>query len=273
MGISYGTENDIRSKRKNINFQECDLSYLLNQTNSRICLWDYSGEVVIDGILNGDIAFSGNNSFSSSSSTVSEGSVVDKINKGYDTIKGVASAFNLFGVGEGMASRQFRSPLQTVVDWKGSGEFTLALQIVFVSLTADYDVRDDIFKVMRGVYPTLGAANATIVAPMGYTKLSNKTILPTGSIFSTEDINWDKYKESGIPGCWGIAIGDWFEAEPIFVMETANITASKEQNIYGSPLYASGSIAVKCSQAVSRSMVGKWLKRENINLDDAELLG
>lgn len=268
MGTSYGKESDIRSKRKHITAGEGDLNYLLNQTNSRICMWDFTGNLVIDGLLNSDVAIEGSNSFSSSSSEVEKNSAAVQLQQYYDYAKDIASGASMFGIGSGLSTRQIRSPLQTVVDWKGSGEFSLTLSVTFICMSPDHDVRNDIHTVMRGVYPSVDFGNSVIVAPLGYAKQLNKTLLPSGEIFDPSTWDMDKYRESGIAGCWGIAIGDWFEAEPIFVMTNASITASREQTIYGSPLYASGSISVKCSQVVSWQMIGKWLKIEGVDYND-----
>lgn len=222
-----------------------DLGWLLNQPNTRLLIWDYEGESSVDAILNSETTLGG----SSNWNNPDEPNFVTDLNKGYNVIRDVSS----FIPGVDLASRNFKSPLSTVVDWKGSGDFSMTFNITLFAHNSEYDIRNDIYKLLEGVYPSIDFAGLVLTAPKKYTK----------SIELTEKFEeklWGVAGKSGVKGCWGFSIGDWFEVDPIFVISNVSFQISREQTINNLPLMARGTVTFNSSRIIGIEDIKKWMR-------------
>ena len=226
-----------------------DIYNLINFGPNRIYIYDYQGTFVVSALLVGDTDIGGNSAWGGgfAGGVTDQGAITNALNNvmtGGSNMYNILSTF-LTGGGGGVTRPQIRDPQQTAVDWKGSGEFGLNLQLLLIALTPADDVRHSIYHLLRCVYPVIDYTGSLIIPPLGYAKV------PMGEIFHRKDV--------GVNGGLGIKIGDWFEAPPVFIMEAASFQASKEQTPSGTPLYANGSIRIKCCHQVGVTQLADWM--------------
>ena len=223
-----------------------DLKWLLNFGPNRIFIYDYQGTFLVSGLIIGDTTIGGSSDWSFPSG--GGGPFNAALNKGIEMATGAANMLAGFAGKRnyGVTKPQFKSPWQTVVDWAGSGTFSLNLSLLFMSLTPNEDSRKPVYRLLKCVYPEILGAGTMVVPPLEYTRV------PMVTLFDSSN--------SGTWGCVGITIGDWFEAPPVFVVERASFSMSKEQTPNGAPLYANGEITVSCSHIVGINHIRQWLK-------------
>lgn len=221
-----------------------DLATLLNYGPNRIYIYDYNATFAISGLIISDFSFSGRADWGFSGG--SGGAITEFANKALSTATGIwnMGAAMAGAGGRGVTKPQIKSPWQTVVDWNDSGTLAFNLDLLFVSLNKDGDVRIPVYHLLRCVYPQIGGFGSLVIPPLQYARV------PMTSLF----------KSSGTWGCVGIQIGEWFDAPPVFVVSDARFSMSKEQTPYGAPLYANGSISVTCSHIVGVDNLKEWLK-------------
>lgn len=222
-----------------------DLATLLNYGQNRIFIYDYNGTFLVSALIISDFNISGNSDWSDWGPR-SGGGLVDLANKAIAMGSSMANlGAGLMGMpGMGVTKPQIKSPWQTVVDWGGSGTFSLNLDLLFLSLTPDENAKWAVHQMMRCVYPEITAGGTMVIPPLQYARV------PMSSFFGASTGTW---------GCVGLKIGSWFEAPPVFVVTSANFSMSKEQTPEGLPLYANGTINVMCSHLVSASHIQLWL--------------
>lgn len=144
-----------------------------------------------------------------------------------------------------VAVPQIRSPMYSVVDWVGSGEFAFDLSLIFPALTPDEDVRIPIKHLLSCVYPYISGSGTLIVPPRAYAKV------PESFGFFGET--------KGRRGCIGIEIGEWFSTPPIFVAKNVTFNLSKELTPRGYPLYATCTISLKAAVQVGVNHINEWI--------------
>ena len=117
----------------------------------------------------------------------------------------------------GTAHKMAKHRKETRQAWVGAEKPTFSLQLMFVATKADDDIREEVFKVLEGVYPEEGTGGI-ISAPWGY-----------------------GFGTGGKSGKFTISIGKWFSA-PNQILNDASFELSKETTKKGWPLYATGTI-------------------------------
>jgi len=240
-----------------------DLSYLLNQRNSRVFLWNTENNVFVDGLLNmQSVAFAGTSTWNNSASSASgKGQfIAENANNAFAFLEGGVSP---------LSSQKVRSPLNTTIDWKDSSTLTFTLNMGFYTFTEYDDVSAKVSDVMRGVYPDVYWEGSYITAPLGYKKtvplLNNAGTLINNIAHAdtwTEVFEQKRAPLSDMLGCWGLKIGNWFTSPAIFVMSQASFLISSEQNIYGRPLFAQGNVELISSVIVGHRDIRLWMGLE-----------
>lgn len=233
-----------------------DLSTLLNFGPNRVFIYDYQGTFAVSGLMVNDFNVGGNSHFSrpgSGSSNPFQDAANKAIEAGVNLSnigKGMGGIFG--GGGAGFTKPQIKSPWQTVMDWSDSGAFSLTIDMLLLALTPNENIRECVYQLLRCVYPEILGYGTLIVPPLQYSRVPAQ-----GANFAS----------NGTWGCVGIKIGDWFEAPPVFVVESANFAMSKEQTPptaafpnEGSPLYANGQLVVTCSHIVGVNHIRDWFK-------------
>lgn len=223
-----------------------DLYDLINFGPNRIYIYDNEGTFVVSALIVGDVDIRGNASWDSSFSGGT--AVTDMFNQISSAASTAMNTLGALGTNSYVTKPHLRTPEQSVVDWKASGEFSLNLQLMFVALTPNEDIRQPVYSLMKCVYPIVLAGGMFVIPPLYYAKR------PMNSM-------GEEYGglNRGTQGCVGIKIGDWFEAPPVFVVDSVSINMSKEQTPAGLPLYGNGMVSVKCSHQVGVYQIKEWL--------------
>jgi len=119
-----------------------------------------------------------------------------------------------------LKQRQFLSLFQTVSTWEGSTKPTIQLPLFFMALRPLDDVRQSVFKLLKGIAP-IKESGLTLLPPFGYNIA----------------INWDSKNFGGIKGTCSLKIGKWFEASRLLIKGVSPVF-SKETTPNGLPLFA-----------------------------------
>lgn len=223
-----------------------DLYDLINFGPNRIYIYDNEGTFVVSALIVGDVDLKGNASWDSSFSGGT--AVTEMFNAGIGAGSHIMNTMGALGTGSYVTKPHLRTPEQSVVDWRASGEFSLNLQLMFISLTPKEDIRIPIYNLMKCVYPIVIAGGMFVIPPLYYAKRPMNSM---GEEYG--GVN------RGTQGCVGIKIGDWFEAPPVFVVDSVSINMSKEQTPAGLPLYGNGMVSVKCCHQVGTYQLKEWL--------------
>lgn len=256
-----------------------DLSYLLNQTNSRVCLWNTDRDIFVDGVTSYDqFMIEGR-------STWEAGDNSKELKDLGSTVETAAGVFNRL-TGIAYTQRKVRDPINTTLDWMSSSRFSINVQIKLLAVTPEDDVSEKLGLILQGVYPKVSGNGFYVLPPLGYKKtvaFSAASLISSAyDTFRNSDSTWGMlgsmrdsfsgfYGEGGnfeasgarsIPGCWGISIGDWFETDQLFVMNSINSMVSAEETVYGKPLSADCVISLESATIVGYDDVKRWLKIE-----------
>lgn len=251
--------------RKPIHNLPGDLGDILNVSHNRIHI--YSSDDPVDAVfafsafLTGDIDISGNASWTSlfTYAPGAESGVLGYINDAISLGTNIwNSVVGLAGSNQGMSKPQFRAPITSVVDWKGSGEFALQIPLIFVALTPEDDIRLPVSQLMSFVYPHIGFNTKT--DPEG-SFLRNTVIRPPRDFARVPDSRMYNYSGDnfvGLPGCLGIQIGEWFVTPPMFIVDDTTFNFSKERTSAGLPLFATGTMRIKAAAQVTIEIIRNW---------------
>ncbi|HQO71082.1 MAG TPA: hypothetical protein PLH90_02065 [Candidatus Paceibacterota bacterium] len=235
-----------------------DLSYLLNQRNTRVFLWNLENNLFIDGFLNmqGGTVLQGTSSWETSGNS----SISDTVNYGWGALT-TGSAFVTKSGTSPISQAKLRIPHVTTVDWKDGGRFVLNLGIGFYSFTKEDDVSKKVADIMKGVYPDIYLEGSYITAPLGYKKTIPLAAKIRGLIGSGSASGFLDRRAplSNMLGCWGITIGNWFTTPAVFVMNQASFNMSSEQTIYGKPLYSWGNVEMLSAIIVGYTDIMSWM--------------
>jgi len=181
----------------------------------------------IRAVVLGDFTISAGNDFNSPLAT----SALENLSQKANILKGaVQSGLNKAGVNKDLGGQiNFKNQAQTTLFWTGSKKPTFNLDLLFITLSRGYDVREEVLKLYESVFPTKGLRGLTLNAPLGYDG--------TGR------------------GTFAVQLGTWFRARNL-VMTSVNFTFSQSQTIINgipgqpddansrfAPLYARGSIS------------------------------
>lgn len=131
----------------------------------------------------------------------------------------------------------------SLLNYQGTEPFGFTLNLYFIAIKADDDVRERIGYLSEGLFPSFpdvaGVKNFRLEAP-------------------------NKYKRgasiSEVSGAVSIRIGKWFETLQIFVINNLDFNISKETIPSGLPLYANGSVSFKASRILSIREVKSMFK-------------
>lgn len=178
---------------------------------------------VIDGVLTqADLSVSGGNSYESIMSKAGAvGGLASKAQAMLETGTALAGAG-----GSGMSSIP---KYLTRLVWSGSNVPTFAMNIQFICKNGTLEsesVVSQVNAIMEYLYPSsTGGKAGLLVAPAGYNPIKK-----TGLITLT--------------------IGKWFRAKDL-VIESAEFTYSKELNLRGEPIIATGQVVFKPFDAIT----------------------
>jgi len=179
---------------------------------------------VVDGVLTqADLSVSGGNTYDSIMSKA--GNVGNLANKGKSILETVSSIAGAGGSGLSSTPKDL-----TRLVWSGSNVPTFALNIQFICKNGTAESESVVSKVnaiMEYLYPSKvgGGKLGLLVAPAGYNPITK-----TGLITLT--------------------IGKWFRAKDM-VIESAEFTYSKELNLRGEPIIATGQVVFKPFDAIT----------------------
>jgi len=143
--------------------------------------------------------------------------------------------------------------VQTTKTWESSQTPNFTINMTFVAIRKDDDVRVPVRSLLSTVYPV--GTYGFMSAPLGYKlgaiealkklvsgqgkKAAAQVVTPVGTIFCE--------------------IGRWFRA-PNQVARSVDFTFSKEVHSNGTPLYASGSISFEPFRAISFDEIDQYIR-------------
>ena len=133
-----------------------------------------------------------------------------------------------------------KSVAQSISVWTGSERPSFNIPMMFIATRRDQDIREDVKKLLKTVYPTFSDAG-TILPPLGYgSSLGVEGALPTAKNTCT------------------IFIGQWFKASQQ-IMRSVEFSFSPEVHSNNTPLYAIGSIKFEPFRTVSYEEVSGYI--------------
>lgn len=193
---------DIDSLKSNPNAQITILLQEKDQTR----VTEYVKGFIID-----DVSINGANQFDNPFESSATSSLSSKLNK-------LIAAGNTV-LGTEFAQMQLKHPAQTISSWIGSSPLELSIPLIFVAIRPNDDVRQDVLKLYKTVYPSI-SNGVLIKAPLDYT--INGLTATKGTVVLT--------------------IGKWLRILGLLVT-SVSFTFSKEVIESGVPLYAQGSVS------------------------------
>ena len=117
------------------------------------------------------------------------------------------------------------------LNYQGTAPFGFTLNLFFIALRPDDDVRKKIGYLAEGIFPIFeeeqSAGIQRITAPNNFIKGNNI---------------------KDVPGAIKVRIGNWFQTQKIFIIENMDFSLSKETIRSGLPLYAKGSVSFKSTR-------------------------
>lgn len=216
-----------------------ELLKLRNDINAKVIIFGkYDNKTVLEstkGIMVGEFAIGGSNEFQSIFELAFQQNLQNKLT----TIKAVTdSLLGFFGSDLRLPDIRVKRVEQTKLTWITSALPTYTVQLLFLAIEQNDDVRKEVFNIQQATYPIISQDSKTIIPPLRYTGTPNKA---------------DQNTPSG--GRLNIHLGQWFLATNQVIREV-NFTFSKELVSPGdvgipTPLYAIGTVTFSPSQMIS----------------------
>lgn len=154
---------------------------------------------------------------------------------------------------------------ESILHWMGSENFSISLDLIFIAIKPDDDVRNYIRILAQGIYATVTSAKDIPGADKLYgTKLFGTdlgALIPSENIASVSKApnSYNGINPEGATGVLSLYIGKWFKATDIFVLNNFRFRISKECISSGLPLYAVGSIQLTAFKAIEPNDIKGWL--------------
>lgn len=227
---------------------------------------------VVKGFLADETSFDGRAYFREESDPWYQGKLNEVIKAGTSWINSTAA---MIGQDDkaGVVTRQVKQAASTMVNWQGTDQFRLNLDLIFVATTLDDDVRVPVRALSEAVFPTFGNTGGIaeyLVESMGVSESGNTTGLTqrAGEIAHEKNTfvtilnaplgyqrgNYEKPK-----GVLRVMLGKWFKSSSIFVLEDSSFRFSKEVMPNGRPLYATGNVMLSTCRSISSTEFKAWL--------------
>ena len=199
-------------------------------TTYRDILANKKYQIVIAGLTGGpviasmqnDLAIAGGNDFTTAGEVLRDVPIAGQALAIKDKVGGVVK----------LTGRSVTSQFETRLAWSNSlkPNFTLEMTFYNDSATATDDVLAQYLRIKSAVLPT--AQGKFFKAPLGYKigSAQGQTLQPTGTI--------------------SVEVGEYFRATKM-VMIAESFTFSKEVNILGQPLFATGSVTLEPFKAIT----------------------
>jgi hypothetical protein len=167
--------------------------------------------------------------------------------------KQLSEMMNNIATSVNMASENFQFPQmklmnirQTVEIWSNTPKPEFSVNMLFVSIREEEDVREDIKSLLQFVYPTIPEKNGLgLEAPNGYRVTRGQ----------------GKHGLSAV-GTASIYVGEWFYA-PLQIITGVNYTFSTRILPNNSPLYARATINFKPFRMIARDEYFGYFKGAN----------
>jgi len=172
-----------------------------------------------------------------------------------------------------MVSRQVKAAATTMVNWQGSDQFRLNLDMVFIATTSNDDVRVPVRALSEAVFPTFGSTGG-IAESAWESVTSDEQMTITEAAKRAADASYEKntfvtvlnaplgYERGNYEtpkGVMRVIIGKWFKSSSIFVCEDSSFRFSKEVMPNGRPLYATGNVQLTTCRPISSTEIKAWL--------------
>lgn len=187
----------------------------------------------------------------------------------YNSVVSAARGGNVAGV----VSRQVKAAATTMVNWQGTDQFRLNLDMMFIATNLDDDVRVPVRALAEAVFPTFGQGGG-IVESLAESVTSDTRETISSAVTKANNAKYEKntfvtvlnapmgYERGNYQtpkGVMRVLLGKWFKSSSIFVCEDSSFRFSKEVMPNGRPLYATGNVQLTSCRPISSTEIKAWM--------------
>lgn len=146
------------------------------------------------------------------------------------------------------SQRKATSLIETILSYGGGEPPSFSLELLFIAIRDDEDVRVPALKLLEGTYPIMGLQDKSGNMSKGWIGTVTENVIMSAP--------WGyDYKSKG--GRMGVKIGNWFQATEQ-VLRDVSFNFSKEVIEGGLPLYAEGSITFSPARMIEANELKKY---------------
>ena len=150
--------------------------------------------------------------------------------------------------GANIAQRSLKSMNQSMASWTGTDKPSFNFNLIFVATKAEDDPMAEVFKLLKGIYPTADVGSFIMKAPLDYN--------PNGM--------------AGAFGTWTVSIGTWFLAT-YQILTSVNVTVSKEVVQGGKPLFVDAAITFEPYRMITFAEFKQYFKQPLVEGENGDV--
>lgn len=209
------------------NIAKLDLDALKDNPNAHVLVT--GPNVRVRGLITAPLSISAASRYTNVLESQAQESLSDKISGGLGAAGAALSVMGAGNLAGSIPSFTLRTAEQSADTYQTSERPSFTVELIFVALRSNDDVRIPVSKLYKATMPTFskqGAANF-LQAPLGY-----------------------QSKGMSAQGTCAVRVGTWFQATWQLI-KNVSFTFSREVTVNGYPLYASGSITFEPYRMIS----------------------